>query len=142
MSNNPQWKDFQPPIMNSDPAILDYKSLAIPTKKVVSACQQSANSYRNGTNYTGDHYIMDSDSEIYTGGITSPRNGGTRFNTSRTVASMEGSVTSYTADSTTNTNNLSSYQDQSNNQGPREAGIIEKLLVNTIFFVCWNSFCF
>ena len=130
MSNDPQWKSFQPPIINSDPAILDFKSMAIPTKNV-GGSQQSANSYRKGTNYTGDHYIMDSppDSDIFPGvGITSPRNGSNRFNTARTVASIEGSVTGYGTDSPA-TNN-SSYQDQSNSQGLREAGIIEKLLVS------------
>lgn len=133
MSNNPQWKTFQPPIMNSDPAILDYKSMAIPTKKVVGGSQQSANTYRNGTNFnTGDHFIMDSppESEMFPGSVTSPRNGATRF-TSRT--SMEGAVTGYTAEAPTTTNNSSTYQDQSNNQGPREAGIIEKLLVNVLY---------
>lgn len=27
MSTNPQWSKFQPPIMNSDPSILDFKTL-------------------------------------------------------------------------------------------------------------------
>ncbi|XP_012137903.1 cold shock domain-containing Unr isoform X2 [Megachile rotundata] len=114
MSNNPQWKTFQPPIMNSDPAILDYKSMAIPSPKVITGSHQSTtNIYRNGNNYSGDHYMMDSP----------PRNG----------KRMEGN-TGYTEEPAT-TNN-STYQDQSANQGPRETGIIEKLLHSYGFIQC------
>ncbi|XP_029053102.1 cold shock domain-containing protein E1 isoform X2 [Osmia bicornis bicornis] len=113
MSNNPQWKTFQPPIMNSDPAILDYKSMAIPSPKVITGSHQSTtNIYRNGTNYSGDHYMMDSP----------PRNG----------KRMEGN-TGYTEEPATNN---STYQDQSSNQGPRETGIIEKLLHSYGFIQC------
>lgn len=139
MSNNPQWKTFQPPIMNSDPAILDYKSMSIPTKSIVGGTQSSNSNYRNGTNYGGElHGYMgsppDSGKNSYTSGyspasgVTLPRNGTARL-PSRSL-SMENS-NPFTPESPS-TNN-SSYQDQSGNQGPREAGIIEKLLVISYF---------
>ncbi|XP_015595682.1 cold shock domain-containing protein E1 [Cephus cinctus] len=140
MSNNPQWKTFQPPIMNSDPAILDYKSMAIPTPKVVGGSHQSATNYRNGTSYSGDHF-MDSPPKCgknsttpygsYPGTQTSPRNGAARFPIG-TFTGMEGGV-GYTGEPATNN---SSYQDQSNNQGTRETGIIEKLLHSYGFIQC------
>lgn len=133
MSNNPQWKTFQPPIMNSDPAILDYKSMTIPSPKVVGGPHQSSGGYRNGTSYSGDHYMgsppsCDKSSSSYAqypSTQTSPRNGTARFPIG-TFTGMEGGV-GYTGEPATNN---SSYQDQSNNQGTRETGIIEKLLVS------------
>lgn len=134
MSNNPQWKTFQPPIMNSDPAILDYKSMAIPSPKVITGSHQpTANIYRNGTNYSGDHYNM-TDSPpgngknaihyaSYTNTQTS-RNEVTRFPFT-TFTGME-RTSGYTEEPATNN---STYQDQSGNQGTRETGIVEKLLV-------------
>lgn len=137
MSNNPQWKSFQPPIMNSDPAILEYKSMSIPTKSIVGGTQSTNSNYRNGTSYGGDvHGYMGSSPD--NGKIsynsyapaTSPRNGTARF-PNRSL-SMENN-SQYTPEPVT-TNN-SSYQDQAN-QGPREAGIIEKLLVT---YICFQS---
>lgn len=135
MSNNPQWKTFQPPIMNSDPAILDYKSMAIPSPKAITGSHQpTSNNYRNGTNYSGDHY-MGSPPECgknsttnygsYPGTQSSPRNGATRFPFEFTGMETNAGYTNEPA-----TNN-STYQDQSANQGTRETGIIEKLLVST-----------
>ncbi|XP_034183994.1 cold shock domain-containing Unr [Osmia lignaria lignaria] len=140
MSNNPQWKTFQPPIMNSDPAILDYKSMAISSPKVITGSHQSTtNIYRNGTNYSGDHYMMDSPprngkSTINYAGYPNTktsRNGVTRFPFG-TFTGMEGN-TGYTEEPATNN---STYQDQSSNQGPRETGIIEKLLHSYGFIQC------
>lgn len=137
MSNNPRWDAFQPPIMDTDPAILDYKSMEIPTKIIVSGTEQLAtNSYRNGTNYGEIHGYIDSssDSKDYggsyssVGSVPSARNG-TRFANRAMSGGMENNST-YLEESNVTTNNSSSYQDQSNNQGPREAGIIEKLLVS------------
>ncbi|XP_015126101.1 cold shock domain-containing protein E1 [Diachasma alloeum] len=137
MSNNPQWKSFQPPIMNSDPAILDYKSMSIPTKSIVGGTQSTNSHYRNGMSYGGDvHGYMgsppDSGKISYTGyaPATSPRNGTARF-PNRSL-NMENN-TQYTQEPVTNN---SSYQDQSANQGPREAGIIEKLLHSYGFIQC------
>lgn len=136
MSNNPQWKTFQPPIMNSDPAILDYRSMAIPSPKVITGSHQSAtNIYRNGTNYSGDHYMTDSPprngkTTIHYTGYTNTqtsRNEATRFPFG-TFTGMEGNA-GYTEEPATNN---SSYQDQSTNQGTRETGIIEKLLVKIL----------
>lgn len=141
MSNNPQWKTFQPPIMNSDPAILDYKSMAIPSPKVITGSHQpTANIYRNGTNYSGDHYNM-TDSPpgngknaihyaSYTNTQTS-RNEVTRFPFT-TFTGME-RTSGYTEEPATNN---STYQDQSGNQGTRETGIVEKLLHSYGFIQC------
>ncbi|XP_014206710.1 cold shock domain-containing protein E1 [Copidosoma floridanum] len=134
MSNNPQWKPFQPPIMNSDPAILEYKSMSISSPKGT----QQVNNYRNGTNYSGDY--MDSPSACgknsatfndYSGAQTSPRNGTSRFS-STTYSNLETSG-NYSGEPVS-TNN--SYQDQSANQGTRETGIIEKLLHSYGFIQC------
>lgn len=138
MSSNPQWKTFQPPIMNSDPAILDYKSMPIPSPKAITGAHQqpTTNNYRNGNNYSGDHYMDSSPGcgknsnsanayASYPGVQSSPRNGATRFPFDFT--GMDASA-GYTSEPVT-TNN-SAYQDQSANQGTRETGIIEKLLVS------------
>lgn len=133
MSNNPQWKTFQPPIMNSDPAILDYKSMSISSPKVITgSAQPMTNDYQNGTNYVGDHYMgsppeCEKNSSMYgsyANTRTPIRNGTSRF-TFGTFLGIEGNL-GYTPEPTTNN---SSYQDQSSNQGTRETGIIEKLLV-------------
>ncbi|XP_015429424.1 PREDICTED: cold shock domain-containing protein E1 [Dufourea novaeangliae] len=140
MSKNPQWKTFQPPIMNSDPAILDYKSMAIPSPKVITGSHQSATHiYRNGTNYSGDHYMTDSPpgsgkNNIHYAGYTNTepsRNEVTRFPFG-TFTEMEGNP-GYTKEPLTNN---STYQDQSANQGTRETGIIEKLLHSYGFIQC------
>ncbi|XP_033340905.2 cold shock domain-containing Unr [Megalopta genalis] len=126
MSNNPQWKTFQPPIMNSDPAILDYKSVAIPSPKVIMGSHQTAtNIYRNGTNYGSDHYMTDSTNTQKSRKELSSFPFGT-------FTGMEGNA-GYTEDPSTNN---STYQDQSANQGPRETGIIEKLLHSYGFIQC------
>nr|XP_031826339.1 cold shock domain-containing protein E1 [Nomia melanderi] len=140
MSNNPQWKSFQPPIMNSDPAILDYKSVAIPSPKVITGSRQSAtNIYRNGNNYSSDHYMTDSPpgngkNNIHYAGYTNTqtsRNEVSRFPFG-TFTGMEGN-TGYTEEPSTNN---STYQDQTANQGTRETGIIEKLLHSYGFIQC------
>ncbi|XP_063987140.1 cold shock domain-containing protein E1-like isoform X2 [Diachasmimorpha longicaudata] len=137
MSNDPQWKSFQPPIMNSDPAILDYKSMSIPTKSIVGGTQSTNSHYRNGTGYRGDvqGYMgspPDGGKISYTGyaPATSPRNGTARF-PNRSL-NMDNNA-QYTQEPVTNN---SSYQDQSVNQGLREAGIIEKLLHSYGFIQC------
>ena len=123
--------------MNSDPAILDYKSMAIPSPKALTSPHQSANTYGNGTNFSGDHYMNSppdcgKNSSVYGTYPTSqsPRNGSARFPIS-TFTGMEGNV-GYTGEPATNN---SSYQDQSGNQGTRETGIIEKLLVSFLSFI-------
>lgn len=131
MSNNPQWKTFQPPIMNSDPAILDYKSMALPSPKVITGSQQhTSNNYRNGTNYSGDHYLgslSGCGKNATTTATTTTTYGATRFSFG-TLTNMEGNV-GYTGEPATNN---TTYQDQSANQGTRETGIIEKLLVSLL----------
>ncbi|XP_011499122.1 PREDICTED: cold shock domain-containing protein E1 [Ceratosolen solmsi marchali] len=138
MSNNPRWKTFQPPIMNSDPAILECKSMAIPSPKVISGTQPT-NSYRNGTNYSGD--FTDSPPSCgknsttfnnYSGAQTSPGNGTVRFPIG-TFTGLEGAV-NYSGEPVTTNNSYQS--DQSTNQGTRETGIIEKLLHSYGFIQC------
>ncbi|XP_008545081.1 cold shock domain-containing protein E1 [Microplitis demolitor] len=138
MSNNPQWKTFHPPIMNSDPAILDYKSMSISTKSIISESQQTAtNNYRDGSNYCSDRSFMGSPDECgknsssfstCSSNVITSHNDATRFS-DRTLSSMDIGI-NYTTESTTNN---SIYQDQS---GPREAGIIEKLLHSYGFIQC------
>ncbi|XP_063227409.1 cold shock domain-containing protein E1-like isoform X2 [Bacillus rossius redtenbacheri] len=48
MSNNPQWKSFQPPPINSDSSILDYKTMTINSNS-------SFHSSPNGTSYSGNN---------------------------------------------------------------------------------------
>ncbi|XP_076285860.1 cold shock domain-containing Unr [Lasioglossum baleicum] len=140
MSNNPQWKTFQPPIMNSDPAILDYKSVAIPNPKVIMGSHQSAtNIYRNGTNYGSDHYMADSPpgngkNNINYAGYTNTQKSRKEVNRFPfgTFTGMEGNA-GYTEETSTNN---STDQDQSANQGTRETGIIEKLLHSYGFIQC------
>lgn len=123
--------------MNSDPAILEYKSMAITSPKALPLPHQSTNTYRNGTNFSGDHYMNSppdcgKNSSVYGTfpNSQSPRNGSARF----PISTFTGMESNFTAETTTNN---SSYQDQSGNQGTRETGIIEKLLVSIIihFFV-------
>ncbi|XP_034946970.1 cold shock domain-containing protein E1 isoform X2 [Chelonus insularis] len=142
MSNDPQWKTFHPPIMNSDPAILDYKSMSISTKSSVTGSQQSTtNNYRNGTscNFVVSDYVVSgiecgknssSFSNYSNSNITSSRNEWS--STDNRIIVEEGNF-----EYNTKSNTVSSlYQDQSNNQGPREAGIIEKLLHSYGFIQC------
>ncbi|XP_014613100.1 PREDICTED: cold shock domain-containing protein E1 isoform X1 [Polistes canadensis] len=135
MSNNPQWKTFQPPIMNSDPAILDYKSMALPSPKVLSGSQQqTSNNYRNGTNYSGDNYMGSPPGcgkNATTTATTTTTYGATRFSFG-SLTNMEGNA-GYAGESATNN---TTYQDQSANQGTRETGIIEKLLHSYGFIQC------
>ncbi|KAJ8687739.1 hypothetical protein QAD02_023533 [Eretmocerus hayati] len=135
MSSNPQWKTLQPPIMNSDPAILEFKSMAVSSPKVISGSHHS-NSYRNGTNYSGDYLDSsptggkNSSFSNYSGAQSSPRNGTQRFPIG-TFTGLEGNA-NYPGESVTN-----NYQgDQSVNQGTRETGIIEKLLHSYGFIQC------
>lgn len=141
MSNNPQWKNFQSPIMNTDPAILDYKSMSIPSPKIMGGSNhhQSSNNYRNGTsNFGGD--FMDSPPAKTMGTFgtfsssaqTSPRNGTATFPIGN--FSTFDANTNYSAEPVM-TSNAPSYQpnEQTGNQGPRETGIIEKLLVKNFF---------
>jgi len=158
MSNNPQWKSFQPPNMNSDTAILDFKSLTIPNSSTTSNFHNSP----NGTNFnsSSNHYQgassapKDSSSNAYTNKATSSNHysanynsystsnngrGGGRFPIG-TFTGTESSSTMYNGESiaspplnTTGSSNNSttSYSDSAlGSQGTRETGIIEKLLVS------------
>jgi len=164
MSNNPQWKSFQPPNMNSDTAILDFKSLTIPNSSTTSNFHNSP----NGMNFnsSSNHYQgassapKDSSSNAYTNKATSSNHysanynsystsnngrGGGRFPIG-TFTGTEGSSTMYNGESiaspplnTTGSSNNSttSYNDSAlGSQGTRETGIIEKLLHSYGFIQC------
>ncbi|PSN48449.1 hypothetical protein C0J52_16573 [Blattella germanica] len=162
MSNNPQWKSFQPPSMNSDTAILDFKSMTIPNNSTTANFHSS-----NGTNFnsSSNHYQgapsapKDSPNNVYTSKATSsnhysnynsysaPNNsrGGGRFPIG-TFTGNEGSNNMYNSEnigsppvnSTGSSNNTSSsYNDSAlGNQGTCETGIIEKLLHSYGFIQC------
>ncbi|XP_021919018.1 cold shock domain-containing protein E1 isoform X2 [Zootermopsis nevadensis] len=163
MSNNPQWKSFQPPSMNSDTAILDFKSLTIPNNSTTSS---SFHSSPNGTNFnsSSNHYQVassapkDSPNNAYSNKATSSNHyspnyssystsnnarGGGRFPIG-TFTGNEGCSNMYNGDNiaspsvnTTGSSNNSSYNDSAlGNQGTRETGIIEKLLHSYGFIQC------
>lgn len=178
MSSNPQWKSFQPPIMNSDTAILDYKSMTISNNQNSSqnfhSSSPNGTSFHNGSSSTSNHYaggIMPpkestSPNNQYQAGMISPKespnngyspkSGSTNhfssnynaypaLNSSRsagrfhigTFSTNEGTNNIFNGESISNTpTNSSSYTEVSqNNQGTRETGIIEKLLVTIHFFL-------
>jgi len=112
--------------------------MAIPSPKAITGSHQpTTNNYRNGTNYSGDHYMgsppgcnkNSTNYASYPGAQSSPRNGATRYSFEFTTMETNAGYTNEPA-----TNN-STYQDQSANQGTRETGIIEKLLVSVIMIV-------
>lgn len=158
MSNNPQWKSFQPPNMNSDTAILDFKSLTIPNSSATSNFHNSP----NGTNFNSNsnHYQgassapKDSSCNAYTSKATSSNHYSTNYNSYSTsnngrgggrfsvgtFTGIESSGTVYNGDSisspsmnttSSSSNSTTNYNDSAlGNQGTRETGIIEKLLVS------------
>lgn len=147
------WKSFQSAsdMMNTDPAILDYKSMTIPTK--IMGSQSAGNNYRNGgANYAGD-YMSSSppgcrkNSGSF-GNFQAPttqdnlRNGTSNKSFPiGTFTGMEGVGfgESNTTTNNSNSNSNSNYNDQSANQGTRETGIIEKLLVSSANFYIFKK---
>lgn len=161
MSNNPQWKSFQPPSMNSDTAILDFKSLTIPNNSTTSS---NFHSSPNGSTFSNsnNHYQgasstpKDSSNSAYTSKATSSNHytssynsystsnnarGGGRFPIG-TFTGTEGSNNLYNGDTVSSpinttgssSNSSSNYNDSAlGNQGTRETGIIEKLLVSIYY---------
>ncbi|XP_069686488.1 RNA-binding protein Unr isoform X2 [Periplaneta americana] len=164
MSKNPQWKSlFQPPSMNSDTAILDFKTLTIPNNSTTSS---NFHNSPNGTNFSSssNHYQgassapKDTPNNAYASKATSSNHysnynsysaqnnarGGGRFPIG-TFTGNEGSNNMYNGDniaspsgnSTGSNNTSSSYNDSAlGNQGTRETGIIEKLLHSYGFIQC------
>lgn len=152
MSNNPQWKSFQPPTMNTDSSILDFaKSLTIHnnTPSPLSNYRNPSNgsSFNSSNNYHPASLMgpnLKNDSNKF------PRNTSgcnyTNFNSyTSNNSSMFPPIGTFSPDTTdmfngetapvsnaysTSNNTNSTYNDSSqNNQGTRETGIIEKLLV-------------
>ncbi|XP_067012520.2 RNA-binding protein Unr isoform X2 [Anabrus simplex] len=135
MSNNPQWKSFQPPAMNSDTAILDsFKSLTIPKN---SATPPNFHNSPNGTNFnnnssnhfqSGQSTPKDSPNNVYTSkasssthyspnynSYTTPNNsrGGGRFPIG-TFTGTEGSNSAYNGETISPSGNNSSTNSNSN----------------------------
>lgn len=160
MSNNPQWKSFQPPTMNSETAILDYKSLTISESSATTNFHNSP----NGTNFSssGNNHFQGAqstpkDNSVFNKSSTSNHyspnysfnashnnsRGSGRYSISSFSGNegsgvFDGENLSPTTNTTSNTNqNSSSYNDSSlGNQGTRETGIIEKLLHSYGFIQC------
>lgn len=142
MSNNPQWNSFQLYLQNSD-NFLKNKSLSMPTKNVASpanhfSMQSSSMSFYNFPNSQAKR-----PNGIFNG------NENNNFNASKFDTFDKSSIGNfppigvfstdmYNGKSTNNTNNSNSNRNQysmsssdsANNQGTRETGIIEKLLVS------------
>ncbi|PNF30244.1 Cold shock domain-containing protein E1 [Cryptotermes secundus] len=164
MSNNPQWKSFQPPSMNSDTAILDFKSLTIPNNSTTSDFHSSPNgsAFSNSNNhYQGASSTpKDSSNNVYTSKATSSNHYASNYNSYSTsnnargggrfpigtFTGTEGSNNMYNGDTIaspsvnttgSSSNSSSSYNDSAlGNQGTRETGIIEKLLHSYGFIQC------
>lgn len=154
MSNNPQWKSFQPPTMNSDSSILDF------TKPLTIQNNTSASNFRNPSNGPGfngsnnfhpgsniknnlsSNVFSNTSSSNYSNYNAYPPNN-SRFPQISTFTSEASEVfggdnlsVNNTFNSSSNNSN-SSYNDSSlNNQGTRETGIIEKLLHSYGFIQC------
>lgn len=152
MSSNPQWKSFQPPTMNSDSSILDYtKSLTIQNNTTPSSnyrsssngsgYNSSSNNYNPGSNIknlSNNMFSSNTSSSNYSSNYNAYQSNNSRFPQIGTFSTD--STDSYNGDnSSTNnsynspSNNSNSYSDSSNNQGTRETGIIEKLLVILVY---------
>ncbi|GLH03657.1 Uncharacterized protein GBIM_09526 [Gryllus bimaculatus] len=166
MSNNPQWKSFQPPAMNSDTAILDIKSLTIPKNSTSSfASSPNGTSFTNsGNNHFQNVPSKDSPNNVYSnkGSSSGHYSANYSFSTSNnsrgggrfpigTFTGNEGNNTVFNGESvssppannsnnsssnTTNANSGSNYNDSLGSQGTRETGIIEKLLHSYGFIQC------
>lgn len=157
MSSNPQWKSFQPPIMNSDTSILDFtKSLTIQNNMSPSSNFRNP-SNGSGYNSSSNHFHSVPNMKDMSNNVFSSSSGGnysSNFNSystnnsrfppigtftgaesgdmynGETISSSPVVNSPFNTSSTNNTN--SSYNDSNvSNQGTRETGIIEKLLVST-----------
>ena len=130
MSSDPQWKSFQPSAMDSDTAILDFKTLSI-----ASPNGSPYNSGANGSNNHHGNYNHYPPSYGSSGGSSFPIG---------TFTGREGNDSVFNGDANTNSSsNSNSFnqqqqqtqtQHQNNSDGAyhnatRETGIIEKLLV-------------
>lgn len=148
MSNNPQWKSFQPPAMNSDSSILDLaKSLTLQNNAPPSS------NYRNPANGSGFnssnnfHPVSNIKNNLSNNVFSNTSSNFSNYNAYPTNNSRFPQIGTFSSDSTdmyggdnppvnnsynsSSNNSNSTYNDSSlNNQGTRETGIIEKLLVN------------
>ncbi|KAK3918613.1 Cold shock domain-containing protein E1 [Frankliniella fusca] len=144
MSSDPQWKSFQPSTMDSDTAILDFKTLSISSP--------NGSPYNNGANGSSNHGHYNHYPQNY------GSSGGSSFPIG-TFTGREGNDGSFNGDSNTNSSSNSnsfnqsqprerdqrepqqSQQQQNNSDGAyhsatRETGIIEKLLHSYGFIQC------
>lgn len=140
MSNNPNWNSFQSHLLNAD-NFLRYKSLSIPSKNVPSA----ANHYTMQSSGMST-YFQNSQPKRPNGIFNSNDNtfNASKFDTFDKSSSIgnfppigvfstelyNGKATNNVSNTNRNHFNMSS-GDATNNQGTRETGIIEKLLVSS-----------
>lgn len=156
MSHNPQWKSFQPPTMNSDTSILDYKSMNLQNNgSPPSNYHRSPSGYNNfqsppnmkdisnnvfsntASNYTSNYnmYSSGNNSRFPPIGTFNNAEANEIFNGDN-LSSPTTLNNSFNNSATTNNSN-SSYNDSTlSNQGTRETGIIEKLLHSYGFIQC------
>ncbi|XP_054273916.1 cold shock domain-containing protein E1 isoform X2 [Macrosteles quadrilineatus] len=154
MSNNPQWKSFQPPAMNSDSSILDLaKSLTLQNNAPPSS------NYRNPANGSGFnssnnfHPVSNIKNNLSNNVFSNTSSNFSNYNAYPTNNSRFPQIGTFSSDSTdmyggdnppvsnsynsSSNNSNSTYNDSSlNNQGTRETGIIEKLLHSYGFIQC------
>lgn len=156
MSNNPQWKSFQPPlIMNSD-SLLEYKSMASP----LSINDRNSGPMMNGPSYNSNSvnhfqqqpyhsFILDkngsnNDFSSSTSNF-SASNYNSSFNQSSNLMARKKrppmSMDIFNGDSVSLSSNTSNSGYNNVNQVTRETGIIEKLLVSvsqtfTLYLLC------
>lgn len=163
MSSNPQWKSFQPPSMNSDSSILDFtKSLTIQNNTPPPSNYRNPSNgsqYNSSNNYHPSSNMKNLSNNVFSNSLSSSNNlsssnysnynsyqsNNSRFPQIGTFSTSEpADIFSSAADTSVNNspynsssnNSNSSYNNDSslNNQGTRETGIIEKLLVGTYGF--------
>ncbi|XP_018914708.1 RNA-binding protein Unr isoform X2 [Bemisia tabaci] len=151
MSNNPQWKSFQPPlIMNSD-SLLEYKSMASP----LSINDRNSGPMMNGPSYNSNSvnhfqqqpyhsFILDkngsnNDFSSSTSNF-SASNYNSSFNQSSNLMARKKrppmSMDIFNGDSVSLSSNTSNSGYNNVNQVTRETGIIEKLLHSYGFIQC------
>lgn len=160
MSHNPQWKSFQPPpTMNSETSILDYKTMNLQNNSNPSTnYHRSSSGYNNFQTPppSQQNSMKDISNNVYSSNTASnytttnisnynvyPSGNNSRFPPIGTFTGAEaneifnGDNTSSSPlnnsfnNSTATNNSNSSYNDSTlSNQGTRETGIIEKLLVS------------
>lgn len=144
MSNNPQWNSFQSHLLNSaDTSVMRYKSLSIPSKNVSPPGTHYGMQSNNMSQYNFPSAQVKRPNGLFGGMDPNTFSVGKLDPMSFDKSSPIGNFPPIGVFSTemfnekttispvnSNRNNFMSSGDTSNNQGTRETGIIEKLLVS------------